>query len=234
MLEVRGLQAAYGPIRALWDVSLRVDAGEIVALLGSNGAGKSTTIRSISGVVRPAAGQIEFLGRRIDGRPPHEIVEAGLIQIPEGRQIWGNLSVRDNLELGAFAGRARAQAARSLALIESLFPILAQRERMRAKSLSGGQQQMLAIARGLMSRPRLLMLDEPSLGLAPQVVEEVFDALLRINEEGISLLLVEQNVDFALRIADRGYVMENGRTVREGLSEALRATDEIRVAYLGL
>jgi branched-chain amino acid transport system ATP-binding protein len=234
VLEVRGLQAAYGSIRALWDVSLRVDAGEIVALLGSNGAGKSTTIRAISGVVRPAAGQIEFLGRRIDGRPPHEIVEAGLIQIPEGRQIWGDLSVRDNLELGAFAGRARAEAAPSLALVESLFPILARRERMRARSLSGGQQQMLAIARGLMSRPRLLMLDEPSLGLAPQVVEEVFDALIRINEEGISLLLVEQNVDFALRIADRAYVMENGRTVREGASEALRATDEIRVAYLGL
>jgi branched-chain amino acid transport system ATP-binding protein len=234
VLEVRGLQAAYGSIRALWDVTLRVDAGEIVALLGSNGAGKSTTIRAISGLVRPEAGAIEFLGRRIDGRPAHEIVEAGLIQIPEGRQIWGDLSVRDNLELGAFAGRARAEAARSLVLVESLFPILAERERMRARSLSGGQQQMLAIARGLMSRPRLLMLDEPSLGLAPQVVEEVFDALIRINEEGISLLLVEQNVDFALRIADRAYVLETGRTVREGPSEALRATDEIRVAYLGL
>jgi branched-chain amino acid transport system ATP-binding protein len=234
VLEVRRLQAAYGPIRALWDVSLRVDAGEIVALLGSNGAGKSTTIRAISGIVRPTAGQIEFFGRRIDGRLPHEIVEAGLIQIPEGRQIWGDLSVRDNLELGAFARRARAQAARSLALVESLFPILAQRARMRARSLSGGQQQMLAIARGLMSRPALLILDEPSLGLAPQVVEEVFKTLIRINEEGIAVLLVEQNVDFALRIADRAYVMENGRIVRDGPSEALRSTDEIRMAYLGL
>lgn len=234
MLDVRDLQAAYGPIRALWDVSLRVDAGEIVALLGSNGAGKSTTMRAISGIVRPVAGQVEFLGRRIDGLPPHEIVEAGLIQIPEGRQIWGDLSVRDNLELGAFARRARADLARSLELVESLFPILAQRARMLAKSLSGGQQQMLAIARGLMSRPKLLMLDEPSLGLAPQVVEEVFETLIRVNEQGIAVLLVEQNVEFALRIADRAYVMENGRTVREGTSDALRATDEVRVAYLGL
>jgi len=234
VLDVRDLQAAYGPIRALWGVSLRVDAGEIVALLGSNGAGKSTTMRAISGIVRPLAGQVEFLRRRIDGLAPHEIVEAGLIQIPEGRQIWGDLSVRDNLELGAFARRARPDFTRSLELVESLFPILAQRARMLAKSLSGGQQQMLAIARGLMSKPKLLMLDEPSLGLAPQVVEEVFETLIRINEQGIAVLLVEQNVEFALRIADRAYVMENGRTVREGTSDALRAADEVRVAYLGL
>jgi branched-chain amino acid transport system ATP-binding protein len=234
VLDVRDLQAAYGQIRALWGVSLRVDAGEIVALLGSNGAGKSTTMRAISGIVRPLAGQVEFLRRRIDGLAPHEIVEAGLIQIPEGRQIWGDLSVRDNLELGAFARRARPDFTRSLELVESLFPILAQRARMLAKSLSGGQQQMLAIARGLMSKPKLLMLDEPSLGLAPQVVEEVFETLIRINEQGIAVLLVEQNVEFALRIADRAYVMENGRTVREGTSDALRAADEVRVAYLGL
>jgi branched-chain amino acid transport system ATP-binding protein len=234
VLDVRDLQAAYGPIRALWGVSLRVDAGEIVALLGSNGAGKSTTMRAISGIVRPLAGQVEFLRRRIDGLAPHEIVEAGLIQIPEGRQIWGDLSVRDNLELGAFARRARPDFTRSLELVESLFPILAQRARMLAKSLSGGQQQMLAIARGLMSKPKLLMVDEPSLGLAPQVVEEVFETLIRINEQGIAVLLVEQNVEFALRIADRAYVMENGRTVREGTSDALRAADEVRVAYLGL
>ncbi len=234
MLEVRGLEALYGAIQVLWGVSLRVEEGEIIALLGGNGAGKSTTIKAVSGIVRPAAGEIRFLGERIDRWPPHQIVEAGLVQIPEGRQIWGDLTVHDNLELGAFGARARPQRARSLAWVHSLFPVLAERARMPAKSLSGGQQQMLAIGRGLMSRPRLLMLDEPSLGLAPQVVDEVFENLIRINEEGISILLVEQNVEFALRIADRAYVMERGRIAREGASDALRASDEIRATYLGL
>ena len=234
MLEVQGLEALYGAIRVLCGVSLRFEEGEIIALLGGNGAGKSTTIKTISGIVRAAAGEIRFLGERIDRLPPHQIVEAGLIQMPEGRQIWGDLTVRDNLELGAYSARARPERARSLAWIHSLFPVLAERARMPAKSLSGGQQQMLAIARGLMSRPRLFMLDEPSLGLAPQVVDEVFENLIRINEEGISVLLVEQNVEFALRIADRAYVMENGRIVREGASDALRASDEIRATYLGL
>ena len=234
MLEVRGLEALYGVIQVLWGVSLRIEEGEIIALLGGNGAGKSTTIKAISGMVSPAAGEIRFLDERIDRLPPHQIVEAGLIQMPEGRQIWGGLTVRDNLELGAYSARARRERARSLAWVHSLFPVLAERARMQAKSLSGGQQQMLAIARGLMSRPRLLMLDEPSLGLAPQVVDEVFENLIRINEEGISVLLVEQNVEFALRIADRAYVMENGRIVREGAADALRASDEIRASYLGL
>ena len=234
MLEVQGLEALYGAIRVLWGVSLRIEEGEIIALLGGNGAGKSTTIKTISGIVRAAAGEIRFLGERIDRLPPHQIVEAGLIQMPEGRQIWGDLTVRDNLELGAYSARARPERARSLAWIHSLFPVLAERARMPAKSLSGGQQQMLAIARGLMSCPRLFMLDEPSLGLAPQVVDEVFENLIRINDEGISVLLVEQNVEFALRIADRAYVMENGRIVREGASDALRASDEIRATYLGL
>jgi branched-chain amino acid transport system ATP-binding protein len=218
----------------LWDVSLRVGEGEIVTLLGSNGAGKTTTIRALSGLVPASAGQIEFAGQRIDGWPAHRVVEAGLVQIPEGRQIWGELSVRDNLELGAFGRRARAERARTLAWVHALFPVLAQRGGMAARALSGGQQQMLAIGRGLMSRPRLLMLDEPSLGLAPQVVAQVFETLVRISEEGITVLLVEQNVEFALRIADRAYVIEVGRIVRQGASQVLRASDEIRTSYLGL
>jgi branched-chain amino acid transport system ATP-binding protein len=161
-------------------------------------------------------------------------VDAGLVQIPEGRQIWGELSVQDNLDLGAFSRRARGERERTLGWVYALFPVLRERARMPARALSGGQQQMLAIARGLMSRPRLLMLDEPSLGLAPQVVAQVFETLVRINEEGIAILLVEQNVEFALRVADRAYVIENGRIVREGTSEALRASDEIRASYLGL
>ncbi len=234
MLEVRGLAARYGPIQVLWGISLAVGEGEIVTILGSNGAGKTTTIKAISGIVRPSAGAVSFLGRRIDALAPHEIVEAGLIQIPEGRQIWGHLSVRDNLELGAFARRARAELARSLEWVHRLFPVLGERAGQLAGSLSGGQQQMLAIARGLMARPKLLMLDEPSLGLAPQVVEDVFRTVLRINQEGIAILLVEQNVAFALNVADRAYVIENGRMVREGRSETLHASDDIRATYLGL
>ena len=234
MLDVRDVEAGYGAIQVLWGVSLRVAEGEIVTLLGSNGAGKSTTIKVVSGLVRAPRGVVDFAGERIERWAPHRIVDAGLVQIPEGRQIWGELSVRDNLELGAFSRRARGARAQTLAWVHSLFPILESRARMPAHALSGGQQQMLAIARGLMSRPRLLMLDEPSLGLAPQVVEQVFETIVRINEEGIAILLVEQNVEFALQIADRAYVIENGRIVREGPSEVLRASDEIRASYLGL
>ena len=234
MLDVRNVEAGYGAIQVLWGVSLRVAEGEIVTLLGSNGAGKSTSIKALSGLVRAPRGAVDFAGERIERWAPHRIVDAGLVQIPEGRQIWGELSVRDNLELGAFSPRARGGRAQTLAWVHSLFPILESRARMPAHALSGGQQQMLAIARGLMSRPRLLMLDEPSLGLAPQVVEQVFETLVRINEEGITILLVEQNVEFALQIADRAYVIENGRIVREGPGEVLRASDEIRASYLGL
>ena len=234
MLDVRDVEAGYGAIQVLWGVSLRVAEGEIVTLLGSNGAGKSTTIKALSGLVRAPRGAVDFAGARIERWAPHRIVDAGLVQIPEGRQIWGELSVRDNLELGTFSPRARGGRAQTLAWVHSLFPILESRARMPAHALSGGQQQMLAIARGLMSRPRLLMLDEPSQGLAPQVVEQVFETLVRINEEGITILLVEQNVEFALQIADRAYVIENGRIVREGPGEVLRASDEIRASYLGL
>jgi branched-chain amino acid transport system ATP-binding protein len=234
VLDVHGLEAGYGAIQVLWGVSLHVGDGEIVTLLGANGAGKSTTIKAVSGIVRARRGSVRLGGEPIEGWASHRIVDAGLVQIPEGRQVWGALSVRDNLELGAFSRRARAERGRTLPWVHDLFPVLAARAQTPAHALSGGQQQMLAIARGLMSRPRLLMLDEPSLGLAPQIVEQVFETLVRINEEGIAMLLVEQNVEFALEIADRAYVMENGRIVREGTSEALRASDEIRASYLGL
>ena len=234
MLEVTGLTGGYGAIRILWGLSLRVERGEIVTLLGANGAGKTTLIRTLAGELKPSGGSVQFLGRDITGLAPHRIVEAGLIEIPEGRHLWGGLSVEDNLDLGAFAARARGERAKSKAWVYSLFPVLAERRRSAARNLSGGQQQMLAIGRALMSKPRLLMLDEPSLGLAPQIVEEVFEILIRINEEDIAILLVEQNVDFALRIADRAYVLEHGHMTREGSAETLRASDDVRAAYLGL
>jgi branched-chain amino acid transport system ATP-binding protein len=234
MLEVRNLTAGYGPLQVLWDVSLRVDEGEIVTLLGANGAGKSTTIRAIAGALRPIGGGVEFEGREIHNQRAHEIVEQGLVQIPEGRQIWGELSVEDNIDLGAFSHHARPHRQRSKEWVYSLFPVMAERRKSLGRNLSGGQQQMLAIARALMSKPRLLMLDEPSLGLAPQIVAEVFEILIKIIEEDITVLLVEQNVEFALQIADRAYVMEGGRITREGLSEELLQSDDIRASYLGL
>jgi branched-chain amino acid transport system ATP-binding protein len=234
MLEIIDLEAGYGEIQILWDVSLSVSESEVVTLLGANGAGKTTMIRAIAGEITPSNGIIKFLGQNITKLSAHKTVNAGLIEIPEGRQIWGGLSVEDNLDLGAYSRRARPERYRSKEWVYSLFPVLAERRKAAARELSGGQQQMLAIGRALMSKPLLLMLDEPSLGLAPQIVEELFETLIRINEEKISILLVEQNVDFALRIADRAYVMEHGRMTREGLAEELRLTDEVRAAFLGL
>jgi branched-chain amino acid transport system ATP-binding protein len=234
MLEVIDLEAGYGEIQILWDVSLCVAEGEVVTLLGANGAGKTTMIRAIAGEITPSNGIIKFLGQNITKLRAHKTVNTGLIEIPEGRQIWGGLSVEDNLDLGAYSRRARPERYRSKEWVYSLFPVLAERRKAAARELSGGQQQMLAIGRALMSKPLLLMLDEPSLGLAPQIVEDLFEVLIRINEEKISILLVEQNVDFALRIADRAYVLEHGRMTREGLAEELRRTDEVRAAFLGL
>jgi branched-chain amino acid transport system ATP-binding protein len=234
MLEVANLEAGYGAIQILWKVSLRVEAGEVITLLGANGAGKTTLIRAIAGEISPTGGTVRFANREITKIGAYRTVEAGLIEIPEGRQIWGGLTVDDNLDLGAYSKRARPDRSRSKDWVYSLFPVLAQRRRSMARDLSGGQQQMLAIGRGLMSKPLLLMLDEPSLGLAPQIVEELFEILIRINDENISILLVEQNVDFALRIADRAYVIEHGRMEREGAAEELRNSDDIRAAFLGL
>jgi branched-chain amino acid transport system ATP-binding protein len=234
MLRVEGLESGYGPIQILWGVSLHLDAGEVVTLLGANGAGKTTLIRTISGEIQARSGNLRFLSEDIRGAKPHRIVDAGLVQIPEGRQVWGGLTIEDNLDLGAYSKHARPHMKNSKEWVYSLFPILAERRRSLTRNLSGGQQQMLAIGRALMSRPTLLMLDEPSLGLAPQIVEELFETLVRINDEGISILLVEQNVDFALRIADRAYILEHGRITRNGDAEELRNSDDIRSAYLGL
>ena len=234
LLDVAAIIAAYGEVRALWDVSLAVDEGEIVTLLGANGAGKTTTMRVLSGLLRPLAGGVTFAGQRIDRLAPPRIVQAGLVQIPEGRRLWPRMTVLENLELGAYAPHLRARRHETLEWVFSLFPRLAERRRQLAGTLSGGEQQMLAIGRGLMSRPRLLMLDEPSLGLAPILVREVFNIISQINARGVTVLLVEQNVRQALEIAHRGYVLETGRVVRSGSARDLLADPEIKRAYLGL
>jgi branched-chain amino acid transport system ATP-binding protein len=234
VLEVASIVAAYGQVRALWDVSLEVDEGEIVTLLGANGAGKTTTMRVLSGLMRPRAGMVTFAGQRIDRLPPPRIVQAGLVQIPEGRRLWPRMTVLENLELGAYPRHVRAQRHEAMAWVFSLFPRLNERRGQLAGTLSGGEQQMLAIGRGLMSRPRLLMLDEPSLGLAPILVREVFRIITEINARGVTVLLVEQNVRQALEIAHRGYVLETGRIVRSGSARDLLEDPEIKRAYLGL
>ena len=234
LLEVAAIVAAYGEVRALWDVSLRVDEGEVVTLLGANGAGKTTTMRVLSGLLRPLAGSVTFAGRGIHRLAPPRIVQAGLVQIPEGRRLWPRMTVLENLELGAYAPHLRARRRETQDWVFSLFPRLAERRRQLAGTLSGGEQQMLAIGRGLMSRPRLLMLDEPSLGLAPILVREVFNIISQINARGVTVLLVEQNVRQALEIAHRGYVLETGRVVRSGSARDLLEDPEIKRAYLGL
>jgi len=234
LLEVAAIVAAYGEVRALWDVSLRVDEGEVVTLLGANGAGKTTTMRVLSGLLRPLAGSVTFAGQPIQRLPPPRIVQAGLVQIPEGRRLWPRMTVLENLELGAYAPHLRARRHETMDWVFSLFPRLAERRRQLAGTLSGGEQQMLAIGRGLMSRPRLLMLDEPSLGLAPILVREVFNIIRQINARGVTVLLVEQNVRQALEIAHRGYVLETGRIVRSGSAHDLLEDPEIKRVYLGL
>jgi branched-chain amino acid transport system ATP-binding protein len=234
MLKVDGLSGGYGHIRILWDISLSIEQGEIVTLLGANGAGKTTLIRTLAGELRPTNGSVTFLDLDITRARAHDIVEAALVEIPEGRQLWADLSIEDNLDLGAFCKHARRDLKATKDWIYSLFPILAERRRANARTLSGGQQQMLAIGRALMSKPKLLMLDEPSLGLAPQIVAELFEILITINDQDISILLVEQNVDFALRIADRAYVLEHGHITQQGNAAELLTSDSIRAAYLGI
>ena len=233
MLDVKNIDVYYGDAQALWDVSFSVKQGEIVTLVGSNGAGKSTTLKAISGLVPPSSGEIRLEGNRIDRAPAHSIVEMGIAQIPEGRRLWPGLSVQENLELGAFVPAARAVRAETMEWVFQLFPLLRKRRSQIAGTLSGGEQQMLAIGRGLLSRPKLLILDEPSLGLAPLLVDEVFETIQKINSEGMTILLVEQNVNVALAISNRGYVLETGRIVISGSGKDLLADEHVKTAYLG-
>lgn len=234
MLKVSSVSASYGPIRALQDVSLEVGEGQIITLLGANGAGKTSTLRLISGIIRPSSGSVEFLGRRIDRRSPEAIVAMGISHVPEGRELFTELSVAENLALGGYVRTDRAGIRRDIDRMYEYFPLLAERRRQHGGSLSGGEQQMLAIARGLMSRPRLLLLDEPSLGLAPLVVREIFEIIQTINrEEKVTILLVEQNVGLALSIAAYGYVLETGRVALADTGPALRQNETVRHSYLG-
>ena len=234
LLEVSNLSAGYDGATVLDGVSLHVDAGETVAVVGGNGAGKTTLIRTIAGMVRATGGNVMFDGADITHLPSHRVCERGLAQVPEGRQLFASLSVEDNLRLGAMPKRARARTADSLDQVFELFPRLAERRRQLAGTLSGGEQQMAAIGRALMASPRLIMLDEPSLGLAPQMVETMFEVVAALNRQGLSILLVEQNVAESLELAKRGYVLENGEVVLEGSGTALLGDDRVRRAYLGL
>jgi branched-chain amino acid transport system ATP-binding protein len=234
ILVLEEVRAGYGDVAVLRGVSLAVGAGELVALVGANGAGKTTTLRAISGLLPAGGGAIRFAGHRIDAWPPHRIVAGGLLQVPEGRKIFPSLSVRENLDLGAYLAEARARRRERRERVFGLFPVLAERQRQAAGTLSGGEQQMLAIGRSLMGGPRLLMLDEPSLGLAPLVVDRIFDVIAEINREGVPVLLVEQNVRRSLAIAARAYVLDQGRVALSGPGPELLSREEVRRAYLGV
>ncbi|HET7503006.1 MAG TPA: ABC transporter ATP-binding protein [Kofleriaceae bacterium] len=234
LLELSGVRASYGDIPALFDLTLEVRTGEIVTLIGANGAGKTTTLRVISGALRPTGGAVRFDGKTIAGLPAHAIPERGISHVPEGRQLFPFMTVEENLDLGAYNKRSRPRAKDSLADMLELFPKLKERRRQLAGTLSGGEQQMVAIARGLMSSPRLLLLDEPSLGLSPKVTEEVFVRIQEIGKRDVTVLIVEQNVVDGLSISDRGYVVEHGRVVMQGVATDLLRDDKVRAAYLGL
>ena len=232
-LRLEGVVSGYGQIMAIKGISLHVDTGEVVALIGANGAGKSTTLRTISGLLRPRAGAISFEGKRIDHVAPHQIVALGISHAPEGRAIFGRLSVLENLRLGAYQRSARAEIDQDLERVLVLFPRLRERVKQDGGTLSGGEQQMLAIARALMARPRLLLLDEPSMGLSPVLVETIFRTIIEINRAGTTILLVEQNAAMALQVARRGYVLESGTVALEASAAELRASDLVRKTYLG-
>jgi branched-chain amino acid transport system ATP-binding protein len=234
MLQLRNITAGYGQFTALSDVTLRVAPGETVAIVGPNGAGKTTVMRVISGLVVPRAGELTFDERSLAGKPAHEIVARGIAHVPEGRRIFPALTTVENLKMGAFLPSARRLFRESLARVYALFPALAERRHQRAGSLSGGEQQMLAIGRALMSRPRLILLDEPSMGLAPVVVLRLFDLIRRVRQEGYTILIVEQNVRQVLRLADRAYLLEAGRLKMEGRSDELSEQEFVRKAYVGL
>lgn len=234
MLEVDKINVAYGDVQVLWDVSLKVDKGEVVAVVGANGSGKTTLLRTISGLMKPLSGSIKFLGKNLEAFPPHKIAEVGIAQVMEGRRLFPQMTVRENLELGAYTKAAWEKREETIKFVFDVFPRLKEREKQLAGTLSGGEQQMLAIGRALMSRPKLLMLDEPSMGLAPKLVLEVFDTVKRIKEEGTTILLVEQNVYNSLLISDRGYVLENGKIILEDTGKNLLNNPMVKKAYLGM
>lgn len=233
MLKIDNIHVYYGAIHALKGVSLEVHKGEIVTLIGANGAGKSTTLRTVSGLLAPKSGAVSFLGENIAGTPAHEIVKRGISQVPEGRRIFAEMSVQENLEMGAFTRKDKAGVAQDFEIVYNRFPRLKERRKQQAGTLSGGEQQMLAMGRALMSRPKLLLLDEPSMGLAPLLIKEIFSIIEDINREGTTVLLVEQNANMALSIAHRAYVMETGRITLQGAAKELAASEDVRKAYLG-
>ena len=233
MLKIDNIHVYYGAIHALKGVSLEVHKGEIVTLIGANGAGKSTTLRTVSGLLAPKSGSISFLGENIAGMPAHEIVKHSISQVPEGRRIFAEMSVQENLEMGAFTRKDKAGVEKDFEIVYNRFPRLKERRKQQAGTLSGGEQQMLAMGRALMSRPKLLLLDEPSMGLAPLLIKEIFSIIEDINREGTTVLLVEQNANMALSIAHRAYVMETGRITLQGAAKELAASEDVRKAYLG-
>lgn len=233
LLELQSIKVRYGGIEAVKGISLKVRDGEVVTLIGGNGAGKTTTLKTISGIKRPAEGAIYFQGQRVDDLRPHEIVALGICQAPEGRRIFPRMSVRENLEMGAFTQRDASGKREDFERVYRLFPVLRERQTQAGGTLSGGEQQMLAIGRALMTRPKVLMLDEPSLGLAPLLVEKIFELLGQIHQQGTTILLVEQNAHMALNLADRGYVLESGSIVLEETARNLLGNDQVRKAYLG-
>jgi branched-chain amino acid transport system ATP-binding protein len=234
MLEVSNLDIFYGKSQALRNISLNVNEGEIVALVGTNGAGKTTLLNTISGLLRPTSGSVEFLGKRIDRLAPHKIMKLGICQIPEGRKLFTDMTVRENLEMGAYSSKAWGQRKETLERVYQVFPVLKERRKQSAKKLSGGEGQMVAIGRGLMSNPRLCMFDEPSYGLAPKLFSEVLEIVKHLREQGITIFLVEQNVRQTLETADRAYVLDNGQIVLEGKAKDLLKDEQVKKAYLGL
>jgi branched-chain amino acid transport system ATP-binding protein len=234
MLKVSGIDVFYGDLQVLWDVSFEVKEKEILVLVGANGAGKSTTIRTISSLLTPRKGSIEFDGVRLDKTAPYNVIEHGIVHVPEGRRLFPQMSVEENLIMGTLYGQAKAKRAQTMERVYGLFPRLRERKKQLAGTLSGGEQQMLAVGRGLMSLPKLMMFDEPSLGLAPILVQDIFHIVRKINEEGVTVLLVEQNVRQTLSMCHRAYVLENGRVVLEGTGQALMANEHVKEAYLGI
>jgi len=234
LLKIDNIDVYYGDVHVLWDVSLKIEEKEIVSIVGANGAGKTTTLKTVSGLLNPASGEINFLAQQINSLPPHNITERGVVQIPEGRGLFPFMTVLENLMVGAYTAKNNQEIKESLKMVFEMFPLLKERKSQLAMTLSGGEQQMLAIGRGLMAKPKLLMLDEPSLGLAPILVKEVFEIVQKINAQGTTILLVEQNVQQSLSISDRGYVLENGRIVLKGEGKDLLQDKRIKKAYLGL